>query len=67
MKEKQNKHWVTLYIKYRKKNLTTQNVLREFLSLGESTEDEIEIQYTSIIEELEETNSNPPLKMKKTI
>ena len=62
MKEiKQNKHWVFLFKNIEKK-LDDLNVLLEFQEIGEATDEEVEIQYQSIIAELEENEFKSTLK-----
>ncbi len=62
MKEiKQNKHWVTLYKNIEKK-FDDLNVLREFLEIGEATDEEIDQQYQIIIDELDEDEFKSTLK-----
>ena len=62
MKEiKQNKHWVSLFKNVEKK-FDDLAILREFQEIGEATEEEIELQYQSIIDELDENEFKSTLK-----
>ncbi len=62
MKEiKQNKNWVTLFKNIEKK-YDDLNVLREFQEIGEASDEEIDIQYQLIIDELDENEFKSTLK-----
>ncbi len=62
MKEiKQNKHWVSLF-KNAERKLDDLNILKEFLEIGEATEEEIDTQYQVIIDELDENEFKSTLK-----
>lgn len=62
MKEiKQNKHWVFLFKSIEKK-FEDLNILKEFQEIGEATDEEIDAQYFSIINELEENEFKSTLK-----
>ena len=62
MKEiKQNKHWVTLFKSVETK-FNDLNVLREFQEIGEASDEEIDLQYQAIIDELDENEFKSTLK-----